>query len=664
MTIAGRSEDSVHHNAVAISTSMQTDRKSEADISTQTGDSDDETTAEAGFTMETDATGEDSLSESVVGIAEDEEPFGIITEEVVIAENNVYDNVVFRAERVEMIDNFVMNHILNSEEKDLDETEPENAESNPNESSEEGEIVAEENSDEETVPLEISSSLLKAVADCVGAGFAAVSVIPYFAAVKSLDPSVDEAIPEDRDEGSRDISDDGMLIETAEPESDAVAHEVEEENGVRFVDDGEDSTPGNGDSSEAQLSLPLVTEILVEVESTQEDVIADDAPIVEDVPGRSEELAIVEGLFNELINIEELPEDSLDPPGHPPSSEVIPIVVIEDFGPDRVVEAGPSPVTVIADAVEMPEEAIEALAQELSAIVPPEPAVYIRIPLEEEVILATTFVPLSGELEARRTFSEEQHGTVSEEAMVELMEPFSNEVLVDERADTPQRDSTGESEPSVLDKLVEESDALAESLMEDADEDTTAPSVAAVEEPAEPNPVTSEEHAEERMNLIEPQALEVIFEANKDKATEEMIHEAENSGDVLVAIEKNSEDSQMATSDEPVQTCVKVVLETTEDECNHVTSEEVSAATLGEGETEEEAEDGSGQTSTDSTRSREATEVAARRPDMEALLFLLQSACTSFFEESAYRLVCLKVSSVGHTIVVTIHVASQEEELQ
>lgn len=695
MTIAERGGDSVYHKAAAISTSTQTDRKSEADISTQTDDYDDETTtegpAEAVVTMGTEASGEDSLNESVVGIAEgvveDEEPFddrtaGIVAEEVVIVENNVYDNIVFRAERVEITDNFEMNYITNSEEESSDETEPENAESNSNESSVEGEIVAEGHNAEETVPLEISSSLPKVVADCVEAVFAAVSVVPYFAAVKPSDPSGDEAITEDSDEGAGDMSADGMLTETAEPESNAVTPEVGEANSVSFVD-GEpvdeeisevvcedyDSTPANGDRPEEQLSLPLVTEILVKVESAHEEVITDDAPTVEDVPGKSEELTIMEGPINELISIEELPEDTLDPPddedkpSYLSSPEVIPAeentVVIGDVGPETVADTELSPVIVIDDAVEIPEEAIEALSQELSAFVPPESAVYGGIPLEEEVITATTFVPLSGELEASLTFPEEPHGTVSEEAYVELMEALSNEVL----ADVPQTDSTGEPELSVQEELVEDSDAPADALMEDADKETPAPSVAAVEEPTEPNPVTSEEHAEERMSLIEPQVFVVIIEASEDEATEEMMCETENSGDDLVALDENSEDSQIAHSDEPVLMCAEVVLETLaeqiiiEDGCNHVTSEAVAAEIITEGETEEKAED-----DTDSTQSTETTELTpATSTDMEAVLFRLQSACTSVLEESAYRLVCLKVSSVGHSVVVTIHVASEEE---
>lgn len=48
--------------------------------------------------------------------------------------------------------------------------------------------------------------------------------------------------------------------------------------------------------------------------------------------------------------------------------------------------------------------------------------------------------------------------------------------------------------------------------------------------------------------------------------------------------------------------------------------------------------------------------------DMEALAVRLQSACISVVEGSAYRLGGLKLSSVGYSITVTIHVAPKEEQ--
>lgn len=716
MIIAEHREDSgyVYHKAAAISTSTQTDRKTKADISTQTGDYDDETTTDGPVEevvgMETAATEEDSLNESVVVIAEevveetaDDEAFdsqtaGIIVEEVVITENNVYENIVFRADRVEITDNFEIKHIKNSEEESVDETEPENAESNPNESIVEGEIVAEENNVEESVPLEIYSSLPKVVADCVEVVFAAVSEFPYFAAVKPSEPSVEEVITEDNDEGAGDMSADEVLIEIAEPESNAVTPEIGEANSVPSLDDepvmekisedvceDSDPTPANQDMPVEELSLSLVPEILVKVESAHEEVTTDDAPTVEDVPGKSEDLIIVGGPSDELISIEELPEDtlnSLDDEAQPESiAEVITTDentevsedAIADVGPETVEEAEPSPVNVKDNAVETPEAAIEALSQELSAIAPPEPEVDSDIPLEEEVIVATTFEPLSAEREANLTIPEEPSETVSEEVNEEAIVTLSNEleaIPADERADVPQTDSTGESEPcvSVQEELVEESITSADVLLEDADKETAVPFVAAVEEPTGSNPVTSEELEEESAILSEPHVLVVIFEANDDEATEEIMRETEDSGDVLPA-DDNSEDSQVAPSDEPVAKYVEVVLETiteeiiTEDECNLVTSEEEAPEIIAEGETEEKSENELSENSTDSIQSAEMIEdTPATSTDMDALLVRLQSACTSVFEESTYRLVGLKLSSVGYSIIVTIHVASEDEQ--
>lgn len=651
MIIAEHREDSEHvyHKAEAISTSTQTERKTQADVSTQTGDYDDETTSEGPVeevvVMETAATEEDSLNESVVVMAEevveetaDEEAFdnqtaGIIVEEVVITENNVYENIVFRAHRVEITDNFEINHIKIWEEESVDETEPENAESNPNESIEEGEIVAEENNVEESVPLEIYSSLPQVVADCVEVVFAAVSELC----------SVEEVITEDSDEGAGDMSADEVLIEIAEPESNAVTPEIGEANSVPSLDgepvmekisevvcEDSDPTPANQDMPVEELSLSLVTEIVVKVESAHEEVTADDAPTVEDGPGKSEDLIIVGGLSDELISIEELPEDTLNSLGDEAQPESIAEVIttdenievsedaIADVGPETVEEAEPSPVIVKDNAVETPEAAIEALSQELSAITPPEPEVDSDIPLEEEVVAATTYEPLYAERDANLTIPEEPSETVSEEVKEEAIETLSNEleaIPADERADVPQTDSTGESEPcvSVQEELVEESVAPADVLLEDADEETAVPFVAALEEPTGSNPVTSEEPEEESAILSEPQELVVIFEANDDEATEEIMRETEDSGDVLPA-DDNSEDSQVAPSDEPVAKYVEVVLETiteeiiTEDERNLVTSEEEAPEIIAEGETEEKSENESSENSTDSIQSAEMIE--------------------------------------------------------
>lgn len=464
----------------------QTDRKTEAHISTQTGDDDDDdkdddkgddTTAITEGPMEevvmvTAATEEDSLNESAVDISEevveepanekplDNETAGIIIEEVIIVKNNVYENMVFRAEMTEVTDN----------SENLKKTEiAAEPESNLHKSIIEDVIVAEDNNTEETVPLEVSSSLSKVVADCVKAVFAAVSKSAEFAAVNKSDPSI-HVFTGDNGEGAGDMSADVVLIETAEPENNAVASEAGEANGVPSLDkapvtvvmetisgvvcEEPNPTPAYQDMPVEELSVPLVTEILVKVESGQKGV------SVEDVPAISEEFIPAEAPSNELIAIEEPLEDSLNSPDDEVKPESIPEVITTDenadvgedvkadVGLEPIEEVEPSPI-VEDDTDEIPETAIDALSLEceLCAITPCEPAVNKGLPVGEEVITATTFVPLSGEQEARLTGPEEPIVTTAEKMNEEAIEAFSNEMQAVtegvEEETTAQESSTG-----------------------------------------------------------------------------------------------------------------------------------------------------------------------------------------------------------------------------
>ncbi|XP_051281182.1 breast carcinoma-amplified sequence 1 isoform X3 [Dicentrarchus labrax] len=160
-------------------------------------------------------------------------------------------------------------------------------------------------------------------------------------------------------------------------------------------------------------------------------------------------MIIVEAPSSELITIEELIEDTLNFP----DDEVKPEDVITtdekaevsedvraDVGPETVKEAEPSPVIVKDDAEVIPEAAIKALSQELelSVITPQEPAVDNGILLGEEVISATTFVPLSGDREASLTIAEEPIKTLAEEMNEEVIEALLNEF------DVPPMDTTRE----------------------------------------------------------------------------------------------------------------------------------------------------------------------------------------------------------------------------
>lgn len=751
----------VYHGADAISTSTQTDWKTiYVDISTQTGNYDNEATVE-------DPVEEDSLNNSIVVIAEDfaeetveEMAFDnrtaeIPTEELVIMENDAY--LVFRAERVEITDSFELNQTKNLEEERVDETEIEYNELNPNESNVEGEIVAEESNLEDSTPLDMYSSLPKVVADCVETVFAHVSEFSYF--VKPSEPSVEEVITQ---EARHSQSADEVLIETAEPESNAVPPETGEAGSVPSPDE----EPVMEKISELVCEDPknqdmpvssFVSEILGQVESTNKEVIVDDAseclnmmegpsdePIsteeppqdtlnsdgtlvvedvqekhegliidgspsknlisteefhedvsnspkdvlaVEDIPGKSEDLIIGESISDELISTEEHPDGTLNSLDDAPavedtqgkSEELSPpdILNFRDHGakpernpevipranvaPETVIEAELSPAIAKDDCVETLDAAIEALSAQLSATTPPEPEVESDILLEEEVITAATFQPLSEEQETNLTIPEGPSETVGS---VEILSNELEAVPADERPDAPQTDSTGESQPCVLvlEESIQGNADPADVLLEDADKDTT------VDEPTGADPLTSEEPEEESPILPQPQIQVVIVKAGDDEATEEIICETKNCVDVLAAANENSEDSQTAPSDELMTKYVEVVLETiaeeiiTEDERSLVTSEEKPLEVIVQGEAEEKAENELSENSMNSTQSAERIQDTTATPtDMDALLVRLQSACTSVFEDSAYRLVGLKVSSEGYTITVTIHVASKEE---
>ena len=605
--------------------STQTDRRTEADISTQTGeDGDDDTTTNTEATVEeaVAATEEDRLNESVV-IAEeaveetaDEEPrenqtAGIIIEEVVM-ENIICENLVFRAERVDVTDNSEITHIenYNPEEERVQETEPEVA-AEP-EFIKEGEAFVEENIFEETVTLEISS-LPKVVADCVEAVFAAVSESTDFAAVNMSEPSVDEVITEGNGEGTRDISADVVLIETTEAQTNVVTPEAEKANGVASLDDEPATTmmeiisedvceepnppPAHKDVPEREQCVPLVPVVIIMKEYSYEGVTIDEAVAVEDVSTMNKEAIIVEAPSNELITTEEIPQDALNAPADEVKPESIPKVITPDEKtevckgmtadeePEETVgKAEPRPVVVKDDAEMIPEAAIDALSQylELCAIAPQQSAVDNGSLFEEELIAATTFVPLSGERQANVTVPGEpiesaakemnEEAVISEEPAEEspceedattevlvnilesVVEAISERLVVTENiiealADVPQMDATGESEHCAA-------------LQEEPVVENGSPSVVAVEEPTDSSHVISEEPLEESVSPLVPQERVVILKTIEDEITAELIHESNHSHDVVAAIDENSGDSQIATSNEAAAECFEAVLET------------------------------------------------------------------------------------------------------
>lgn len=332
--IAEHKEDSVYaqyHKAGMVSTSTQTERTTQADISTQTGDHDEE---EAGIKIS--ASEVDSLRGSVDVIPEDvvdNRAAGIILEEVFLLENSAFENTVFRAERVEGGGRPEINTAL-------DETEIRHDDSRLNESTLESETFAENNIHE------LYSDLPEVVADCVRAVFAAVTEFPHFATIAPLEPHGEEVITEDKIEGAEDMSADRTLIKTTGPESNAVTPEDGEINSVSLqiyvpvMENTEkaagaelDPTRANQDELIEELSFYDVTHQrgLIEMDAAHEEVTAVDALAFQGTP----ELSIVGRVPNELFIFWGLPED-----------------VMASFRLEAVQEAEPSPVTVRNPAAE------------------------------------------------------------------------------------------------------------------------------------------------------------------------------------------------------------------------------------------------------------------------------------------------------------------------
>lgn len=493
------------HRKAEIST--QTNRKTQADISTQTGlddDHDDTTTdievrVKEGVTMEAAATEEDPLNESYCVIAEEfveetanEEPGDhqtawIINEDVVM-ESIVYKNIVFRTNRVKLSD--IKNY--DPEEESVngrEETEPDIAAQLY--FYQEESFIEEENNIEEPLPLEIFYSLPKVVADCVKLVFAAVPQSTGFASVNTGVPIAEEVTAEYFGEGAGDLSVD-VLTKTAKPQSD------------------------------------------------------------------------------KLVLIEELPEDTLSSPNDAVKLESIPddcatveraevdVDVKADVGPERYEETELCAVFVPNDAELMQEAANDALSQELepSNLTPQEATVDNGFPLGEEVITATTYVAISGEQEACVVIPEELMETVADETNEDAIEASSNGIeavperveedtsnVVEEPAEVPPIDATEEPEPCI-------------SIQEELKDENVPPA----EVPTDSDHVVSEEPVEESLSLLECQPESnmpmVILQIIEDQVMKEMMHETDRS-----AIEENSEEPQIATSDEPVSERVDAVLE-------------------------------------------------------------------------------------------------------
>ncbi|XP_050927355.1 breast carcinoma-amplified sequence 1 isoform X1 [Lates calcarifer] len=540
-------------------TSTQTDRKTEADISTQTGDDDDTTVNSEGpvevvVITESTKTEEDLLDESAITIAEeaieetantersDNQTAEIIIEEVVVTENNVYENIMFRAERVEVTDNFEMSH-CNPEEESINGPEDK--------------ILVEENKSEETVPLEVSSSLPKVVADCIEAVFAAVSESTDYTAINTSEPQpepqpgVDEVITEDNGEGAGDMSADVVLIETTEPEHNVVTPEAGEENGVPPLDEESvttvmetiseaaheetDPTPANHNTSVEEPPGLLETEIVIMEGSAHEEVTSDDAVVVGDVPEMSD-------------------QDKLSP--------------ATDKEPETADKSEPSPVIISEDDV-IAEAAIDVLSQEFepNATTPQEPAADNGSPVEEEVITVTVFVPLSEEQEISLTIPEDPveetvipfKDQTAEEMNEEAIEALSNELetvpVSLEEATTIQESSTEEVIKVVISEEPLEERDMAEGKTEES-EDVLAQTESS--ETLEQIPLISEEPAEEIPSPCDEDTTTEVLESIVESVVEAISEKPEVTENVVEEPENVHEDAPPMEATEESEPCVSV----------------------------------------------------------------------------------------------------------
>ncbi|TKS76633.1 hypothetical protein D9C73_010722 [Collichthys lucidus] len=564
--------------------STQTDTESKADISTQTGDDDDDDTVIV-ETAETVVMAEEVFEETAGEDPRGDETAEISIEEVVVMGNDVYEYIVFRAEQVEITENFEISHVK-TDVPEMPEISAE-PELTPNKSITECEIVTGDNNVDEAAPSE-SFSLPKVVADCVNAVFAADS---DSAAVNTSQPRVAEVITKDNIEEARDVSSDAVLIKVAEPEYNAVTPEAGKANDPPSLDEKpvtmvaeaitevvcEEPNPTSANRVE-ELSDAVATQILVKEESAHEEVNAEDAVKVND-----------DASSIELISFEELLEDILNSPDNEVKCipEVIATGETSTVGEDVIVhegtveEANPG---IVKDKTEMIlEAAIDVLSLEFSAITPQDPATDIDLHLEEEVIVATYFMPLSEGLDPGLTISEEP---TAEELNEEAMEALSDEF---EAVPGSVEDDTGGEVTSSSDPVGIKTKASDDVLLVTGEsqphvsvqEELVAPSVVAVEEPTDPSPVVSEEPVEQSASPLESQMIVVIVGTAVDEVTEEAIHEMDDSGDVSTTVAVNTKDSEIVASDELMAECVEAVLETiveeiiVEDvtaECNLVTT--------------------------------------------------------------------------------------------
>lgn len=318
------------------------------------------------------------------------------------------------------------------------------------------------------------------------------------------------------------------------------------------------------------------TRTLFNAESAQEEITDDVSAGINEQEKLSSEIEIIllEIPF-ELSTIEELPEDEAN---H--ESVQLEVNAHEKAQVGHVIQ-DIRHTTAEVHAEEIPEAALEALCQEFATIsaAPLEEAADTETPLEEELIVATVFAPLSGEQEARLSLP----GTTE---MLENTVEFPVEAL-------------SEKQEAVEEVPTQENLSAAEAPSEDA------------------------------------QVLESFDAAVEDCEQQLKTQTLEPSENEAIAQEADRPSEVLSASDEPAEAVLEAIVE-------EIIREEAEDPS----ESEEEEEEAGNESHMDSPK----------RSNMEALLIRLHSACLSVVKESSYIRADVAVSSLGHSITVSIHV--------
>ena len=560
VTIVIRNQEKVQPPRTA-DTSTQTDAKTEVDIATQTDEDEDTMVVIESVMMGESLDQSVVMAEEAVEEAVEEEASG---EEEVLTEDDAFENITLRADLVEVIE---ISPCTAEGERFTgpEETEPEIAtepESDPNRS------VTEE--DEEAVSLEVQ--LPKVVADFMELVFSAVS--------ESVDHvAVDEATTDDNAEEAGDMSADVALTGTTGPEADVITPEPEEERGAPSLNEEvtlvmeticevahEETNPENQDTSGEELPVLTETAIQVTEESAHVEVTSDDAvapgtsdqdkpsPVTDDDPSEKcgeEEITTVQVSPSELLTTVELPEDEVKPETSP---EILNAEISEestsDVGQETVDESESCPPVVPEDDEVIPEAAIDVLAQDFAFTVtsPQEPEVDHENLVEEEVITATVFMPLSAEQGVSLTVPEEpvdetsvppKDETVAEQLKEEAIEALSN--LLEAVPESPEEEtgvqgSATEEEIAGFNTSEEpEAGSNVEEAKTDVPEDVPA-QTESIETP-EQIPLTSEEPAEEHPSACEEDATTEVLEKTLEAVVDAVLEKLEVTEKIVDEIE-------------------------------------------------------------------------------------------------------------------------------